>query len=87
MTRILARTVYNPMLEARVIWTKESAYQLGDLKNVLKHCVDKDDDIITQYEEAFVIKSAIDKSDSFAALVAILNKYVFAVNEEELWKE
>lgn len=87
LTRLLAKTFYNPLLDAKVIWTKSSTYQLKELQEKLKHCVDKDDDIITQYEESDVIKTAIDRSATFDDIVVVLNKYVFAVNEQALWKE
>ena len=86
-TRLLARTFYNPIVEAKIIWTKVADYRLDELKDKLKDCVDKDDDIITQFEEADVIKSAIDKATVFDDLIKVLNKYVFEVNEEELWNE
>jgi len=86
-TRLLARTFYNPRVEAKIVWTKVADYRLDELKDKLKDCVDKDDDIITQFEEADVIKTAIDKTAVFDDLIKVLNKYVFEVDEEELWNE
>jgi hypothetical protein len=87
LTRILAKTFYNPLLDAKVVWTKADTYQIAELKEKLKICVDKDDDIITQFEEPDVIKSAISNAATFAEILKVLNKYIFAVNEGELAQE
>ena len=87
LTKLLAKTFYNPLLEAKVIWTQVGSYQIKELQNKLKYCIDKDDDIITQFEEGDVIKSNLDKSDTFDNILEVLKKYVFEVNEEQLWKE
>ena len=87
LTKFLAKTFYNPLLDAKVIWSNVGTYQLKELQDKLKSCIDKDDDIITQFEEADVIKSSLDKATTFADILKILDKYVFAVNEVELWKE
>ncbi len=87
LTKVLAKTFYNPTHEAKIIWIFKETYSLEELKNSLKVCVDKDDDIITQYEEADVIKFAIDETNTFEEIIGVLNKYVFDVNEESLWKE
>jgi len=87
LTRILANTFYNPLLYAKVIWTKVDTYHIDDLKEKLKTCVDKDDDIITQFEEPEVIKSAIGNAVTFAEILKVLNKYIFEVNEGKLAHE
>lgn len=87
LTRILAKTFYNPLLDAKIIWTNADTYQIGELKEKLKTCIDKDDDIITQFVEALVIKSAIDSAETFIDVLQILNKYIFAVNEHEIAHE
>lgn len=86
-TKFLAKTFYNPLLEAQVIWKKVGSYHLDELKDKLKTCVDKDDDIITQFEEADIIKSSIEQAMTFDNVQHVLNKYVFDVDEKELWKE
>ncbi len=86
-TEILARTFYNPRFRADVLWVNNGLYTIAELKEKIKHCVDKYDDIITQFEEGDVIKIAIDKATTFEDIVAVLNKYVFEVDEEALWKE
>jgi hypothetical protein len=87
LTKFLAKTFYNPLLEAKVIWTNIGTYQIKELQDKLKSCVDKDDDIITQFEEADVIKSSLDRATTFDDILKVLDKYVFNVDEEELWRE
>lgn len=84
LTRILAKTFYNPLLDAKVVWTKVGTYRLDELKEKLNNCVDKDNDIITQFEEADVIKSAISNASTFADVLKVLHKYVFNVNEDQI---
>jgi hypothetical protein len=84
LTKFLAKTFYNPLLDAKVIWSNVGTYQFKDLQDKLKSCVDKDDDIITQFEEADVIKSSLDQATTFADILKVLKKYVFAVDEKEL---
>lgn len=87
LTKFLSDTFYNPLLDAKVIWSNVGNYQIKELRDKLKSCVDKDDDIITQFEEAAVIKSSLDQANTFADILKLLNKYVFVVDEVELWKE
>ncbi|MBL7842903.1 MAG: hypothetical protein JNK44_03500 [Cyclobacteriaceae bacterium] len=87
LTKFLAYTFYNPQIRVTITWTKVSNYTLDDLKQDINTQVDKDDDIITQFEEGEIIKREIENCDSFDNIIKTLNKYVFKVNEEELWKE
>ena len=87
LTKFLAKTFYNPLLDAKVMWTKIGTYQIKELHDKLKSCVDKDDDINTQFEEADVIKSSLDQATTFADILKVLDKYVFNVNEAELRRE
>ena len=57
------------------------------LKNDINNQVDRDDNIITQFEEGEIIKQKVENCDSFDDIVKTLDKYVFKVNETELWKE
>ncbi|GAA4035574.1 hypothetical protein GCM10022409_20350 [Hymenobacter glaciei] len=87
LTKILAITVHNPILCAEVIWTFNSNYRLPELKEKIRECVDKDDDIITQFEGADIIKAAIGKAINFNEVMDVLNKYLFEVEPEQLWQE
>ena len=87
LTRFRAYTAYNPKIKVTIDWTKITEYKLEDLKKDINKQVDRDDDIITQFEEGGIIKQKIEKCDSFDSILETLKKYVFKVNEEELWKE
>ncbi len=78
---------YNPQIRVTLKWTKIGDYKLGDLKNDIFKQTDRDDDIITQFEEGEIIKEKVKDCDSFDDIIWTLNKYVFKVDEEELWKE
>ncbi|MBK9284762.1 MAG: hypothetical protein IPM51_10655 [Sphingobacteriaceae bacterium] len=86
-TRLLANTIYNPMVSVDLDWKLNGSYDLSELKNAIFLCVDKDDDIITQFEEADIIKNAIRNCETFDDIVFALNKYVFEVDEQRLLKE
>lgn len=87
LNRLLAYFVDDSKRNAMPVWTKVREYHIEDLKEILKDCVDKDEDLLTQYEEAEIIKQEISIAFSFNDLVDTLNKYVFDVNEEELIEE
>jgi hypothetical protein len=84
---LLAKTIYNPKLDATLEWRKIGNYNIAELKEAINRCVDKDDDIITQFAEGETIKEAVNSSDSFTKITKVLKKYVFEVNEEEMWQE
>ena len=87
LTKLLAYTVYNPKIKVAIGWTKIADYPLSDLKKDINKQVERDDDIITQFEEGEIIKQKIENCDSFDDIIKTLDKYVFKVNEEDLWKE
>jgi hypothetical protein len=87
LTKVLAYTIYNPIIKVTFQWRKGKAYKLDDLKRKVSKQVDKDDDVLTQYEAGKFIKQEIHKSESFSEIVAVLSKYVFKVNEQELLQE
>jgi len=87
IARLLAKTFYNPLVDAKVIWTNEGNYDIQQLKDRLNLCIDKDDDIITQFEDGDIIKEEITKAYNFPDILNILNRYIFEVNEEQLNKK
>lgn len=84
LSRLFAYFVDDSKHNAMPVWTRVREYHIEDLKDVLKDCVDKDEDLLTQHEEAEIIKQEISIAFSFNDLVDTLNKYVFSVNEEEI---
>ena len=73
-TRLAANTFYNPMVQAQLIWTKVDRYTMAELRETLKECVNKDDDLLTQFMEPAELKSEIDKAQNFQDLCSALKK-------------
>ncbi len=87
VNRFLARTIYNPDVPVEVNWIPLGEYPIQELVDAIHDQVDKDDDMLTQFVEAEVIKTEVSTSKSVQEIVGVLNKYVFEVDEESLWKE
>lgn len=86
-SRFFAKVFYNKIYPVEVIWSYHNTYSIDELKEKINFCIDKDDDILTQFEEADVIKAAINKSLDFYGILQVLDKYVFSVNEAQIWGE
>ncbi|WP_153798013.1 hypothetical protein [Foetidibacter luteolus] len=76
-TRFLANSFYNPTIEIKLGWTEEGVYTLGELKEKIFVCIDKDDDIITQFVEADFLKDKIYSCETFHQILTILDEHVF----------
>ncbi|NRD19003.1 hypothetical protein HNV08_03005 [Winogradskyella eckloniae] len=86
--RFLAKTIYNPSFDVTLNWKQIGTYKLTELKTKIKDCIDKDDDILTQFVDADFFKYKIDESSDFTHLIDNLNKYRFdIIDEESIWKE
>jgi len=68
---LLANTVYNPRVTVRITWGEPRPYHLLDLKEVYVKAVEKDDDILTQFVEAGVLKERIGEARNFGALAEV----------------
>jgi hypothetical protein len=84
---ILAHTVYNPIIDVEVRWEAVGHYQFCELKAVVAKCIEKDDDILTQYVEKEFLLEKLKQRANFGELIAMLNTYAFEVDEEALAKE
>jgi hypothetical protein len=80
LTKFLAYTVYNPSIKVTLTWAIGREYKIDDLKKGINKQVDKDDDTLTQFEEADVIKNEISNCNSFDDIIVTLNKYIFKVD-------
>ena len=75
----------NQLHEAKVIWTFAGTYNLSELKERIDYCIDRDeDDVLTQFEAPSIIKSEIDRAQTFEDIMSILDKYIFSVSEETI---
>ena len=61
-----------------------SEFEIDEIKSELIECIEKDDDILTQFVDTKKIKNLINEANSFETLYDILNRYVFEYNEEEI---
>jgi hypothetical protein len=56
LTRLLANTFYNPIVDVKPIWTLKGNYDIDKLKSLINDCVDQDDYILTQFVESETVK-------------------------------
>jgi hypothetical protein len=87
LTRLLANTVYNPMVDTQIQWVRVGNYALEELKTHLYTCLREDDDILTQFVSAETFRQAIAESATFDDLYQVLNRFVFEVDEGLLTEE
>lgn len=83
-TRLLANTFYNPMVSVDLDWKQTGTCDLNEIKKEIFLCIDKDDDMITQFEEAEYIKNEIKKCMLFEEILSVLDKLVFKMDEKKL---
>ncbi|WP_306640165.1 hypothetical protein [Sanyastnella coralliicola] len=85
LTRVLANTVYNPIVKVHPKWSKSSDFDIHELKTIVQHCIDNDDDVLTQFVDAKTLKQHIANSPAFEDVYNVLKKYSFEVDEDELF--
>lgn len=72
--RLLANTIYNPRFGAELCWESTGSYSFSDLQALICSLVDKDDDILTQFVERDVLKTAINGCKTFEELIRKLKR-------------
>ena len=70
----LLAVVYNPVRTLSLRYERTGEYQLPQLKQRIRECVEQDDDILTQFMEADEIKAALDKATDFEAVAALVKR-------------
>ena len=75
LTKLLARTLYNPRFSVHLRWREDGRYQLPQLQDAICHAVDQDDDVSTQFISAERLKKVVRLSRSFDELVDKLRKH------------
>lgn len=73
-SKLLAYTVYNPLLEVSNEWRFQRRYELLELQGRLKAVVADDDDILTQFIEHEELIQLINKASSFQNLCWVMTK-------------
>lgn len=87
INKLLANTFYNPSITVNRTWAQLRVYHLQELKDRINHCIDKDDDILTQFVEGHTLKTKVNSCKDFDAIVQTLLKYVFQPDEEQIFRE
>jgi len=72
LSKLLARTIYNPRFTVRYDYHSVGRYELADLTRALENAIDKDDDVLTQFREAGELKRRLAKVRSFDDVVNLL---------------
>ena len=75
--KLLAYTFYNPLLAVTRTWDQVSTYSLTELKGQISKCIDRDDDLMTQWIGPDELKELLLICDDFSAIVKMLSDYVF----------
>ena len=71
LNRLLA-VFYNPDIPVCRHWQEEGRYDLQDLKDQLAHCIDRDDDFLTQYIAPSDLKDRLYDCHDFDAIITLL---------------
>jgi len=87
LTRLLAKTFYNPKIKVDRIWTRTQDYNIEELKESIRFCIGKDNDILTQFVEAENLKSKLQECCNFQDIVDMLFNYIYNPDEEKIYEE
>jgi len=74
LARWLAPICYNPRIQVKLRFKNPKPYELGEVQRLVCQLIDQDDDIVTQFVEADVLKANVRAATSFTELVAVLTK-------------
>ena len=74
LARFLAFTGYNPWRTVPMRYEHTGEYKLPELKRRIWECVERDDDILTQFMEADEIKVALEKATDFERVAALVRR-------------
>jgi hypothetical protein len=69
LTKLLANTFYNPTIEVQRSWVKIGRYELSELIEKVNHCIDLNDDLLTQFIEGSALKAKVNNSQTLATLL------------------
>lgn len=69
VTRLLTKTLINPIREVAVFWTRLRSYQFPELRDAYLDAIEHDDDILTQFVERDELLRRVRSSQSFHDLV------------------
>jgi len=72
LSRILAKTIYNPKFSVRYEYRARGDYRLSELQHALVEAIDRDDDVLTQFHDAEELKRRLSQAQSFDDVVGVL---------------
>lgn len=71
LTKVLARTVYNPCIQTTVVWAEPVKYGIDELKAAYTRAVELDDDSLTQFVDGQELRNRIAACSGFNEVVAV----------------
>ena len=71
---LLAYTFYNPRLQASLVLQPIYEEKTAAISAAIKHALDKDDDVSTQWSTASEIKKSIENKNTFRDIVSALKR-------------
>ena len=77
ITKLLARTVYSPIILVKRTWTLDGPYSLIELIKKINHRIELDRDIITQYIGVDELKAKVTRCTTFENIIKVLNNDIF----------
>jgi hypothetical protein len=86
INKLLAKTFYNPIIKVKRDCMHQHSYELEELKKQLCVIIDKDDDILTQFVEAEMLKGKVNACTDFKCIVDTLIRYIFKQTKNKLIK-
>ena len=79
--RVLASTIYNPVLDFDVDYAREGIYSAAQLREAVGMALERDDDVLTQFHERDELLARLGRAMSFDEVLAVL---AFAEAPDEL---
>lgn len=73
LAKLLARTIYNPVVPCHVAWRCERMYNLRELRRMLYLCIDEGADLFAQFIPAEKTKRRLRAAKNFKKILAVLD--------------
>ncbi|MBI3099450.1 MAG: hypothetical protein HYY93_14665 [Planctomycetes bacterium] len=83
LTRLAAKTVYDPLVEVGISWTLVGSYELGALQDAFIDAVKHDNDILTQWRDEDKIVARIERSLTYDDLISVWEWIQACPDDEE----
>lgn len=80
INRLLAKTVFNPIITIKYKWEKDGISQFNDFKKKIVKSIELDDDVLTQYNDAEDLIKLISATNNLEGLFQIVQTYIFSEN-------